>query len=249
MIRATVVLAVLATATAASAAPTAGEVVDGIQKFYANVQHVDAKFRQVVTNDITGTAKQSDGYVYIMKPGKMRWDYQETIKGNLVVKKSFISNGSQLWVVEHDNKQVIKKSLQQDLMPVAVSFLYGKGDLKTEFNAEIDTKSKLGSASDIVLKLTPKKASAQYKNLYLVVNPTDHHVSQSQIVDASNNTNHISFYEPDTTKAEAPTIFEYNEKEATKSGYRIVDADQQGSNTPAGATDLGPPTTLPPKKP
>jgi outer membrane lipoprotein carrier protein len=248
MIRATVILAALATSTAASAAPTAGEIVDNIQKYYAKVDHVDAKFRQEVTNDITGTSKTSDGTVFIQKPGKMRWDYSEKLKDKWVVKKSFISNGSQLWVVEHDNKQVIKKNLQQDLMPVAVSFLYGKGDLKTEFNAEIDPKSKLGGTSDIVLKLTPKKASAQYKNLYLVVNATDFHVSQSQIVDASNNTNRIRFFEPDLTKAEAPTVFEYNEKEASKSGYRIVDADQQGSNTPAGATDLGPPTSLP-KKP
>ena len=166
------------------------------------------------------------------------------------VKKSFISNGTYLYVIEHDNKQVVKKNLQQDLMPVAVSFLYGRGSLKDEFNPEIDTKLKLGGAKDVVLKLTPKKPSAQYKNLYLVVNKDDFHVSQSQIVDASNNTNHISFYEPDAIKTEAPTIFEYNEKEATKAGYRIVDADQQpaGSNTPAGATDLGPPPSLP-KKP
>src|SRR3954447_25617786 len=106
-----------------------------------------------------------------MKPGKMRWDYVEKRKSDVVVKKSFISNGAYLYVIEHDNKQVVKKNLQQDIMPVAVSFLYGKGDLKAEFNAELDHTGKYGEKTDLVLKLTPKQPSAQYKNLYLVVSP------------------------------------------------------------------------------
>jgi outer membrane lipoprotein carrier protein len=247
MIRTLSFAAIVLTATAASAAPTANEVVDKVQQFYANIQHVTASFRQEVTNDMIGTTKSSDGTVWIMKPGKMRWDYLEKHKDAVEVKKSFISNGASLWVVEHDNKQVVKKNLQQDLMPVAISFLYGKGDLKTEFNAEIDKASKLGSGSEIVLKLTPKKPSAQYKSLFLVVNPTDFHVSQSEIVDSSNNTNRIHFFMPDFTKAVKDSWFEFDEHSVKN--YRIVDADAQGSNAPpAGATDLGPPPSLP-KKP
>ena len=248
MIRTFSFAAIILTATAASAAPNANEVVDKVQQFYANIQHVTASFRQDVTNDMIGTTKSSDGTVWIMKPGKMRWDYLEKHAGAVEVKKSFISNGASLWVVEHDNKQVVKKNLQQDLMPVAISFLYGKGDLKTEFNAEIDPTSKLGSGSEIVLKLTPKKPSAQYKNLFLVVNPADFHVSQSEIVDSSNNTNRIHFFTPNFDKSVKDAWFEFDEHSVKN--YRIVDADAQGSNAPpAGATDLGPPVSPLPKKP
>ena len=48
-----------------------------------------------------------------MKPGKMRWDYLEKKKDKVEVKKSFISNGTYLYVVEHDNKQVVKKNLAE----------------------------------------------------------------------------------------------------------------------------------------
>jgi outer membrane lipoprotein-sorting protein len=123
--------------------------------------------------------------------------------------------------------QVVKKNLQQDLMPVAVSFLYGKGDLKTEFNAELDTTGKYGSKGDYVLKLTPKKPSAQYKNLYLVVNPSDYRVTQSIIIDSSNNTNHFRFFAPDFEKTIDAKWFDFNEKSVKN--YRIVDADSQGS--------------------
>ena len=208
---------------------TATEVVDKVQQFYAGIKQVTASFRQAVTNNTFGSTKTSDGTVWIMKPGKMRWDYLDKKRGAdskdvVEVKKSFISNGAYLYVVEHDNKQVVKKNLQQDLMPVAVSFLYGKGDLKAEFNAELDTTGKYGEKDDVVLRLTPKRPSAQYKNLYLVVSPKDFHVSQSVIIDSSNNVNHFRFFAPDFEKPIKDSYFEFDERSVKN--YRVIDADQ-----------------------
>jgi outer membrane lipoprotein carrier protein len=219
-------------------------VVDNVQKFYSKVAQVTASFRQAVTNDTFGSTKTSDGTVWIMKPGKMRWDYLEKKAQKTQVKKSFISNGSNLYLVEHDNMQVVKKNLQQDLMPVAVSFLYGKGDLKTEFNAALDTSNKYGAKDEVVIKLTPKKPSAQYKNLILVVNPTDFRVTQSVIIDSSNNINHFRFYSPNFEKPIDAKWFEFDEKSVKN--YRVVDADSQAG---AGSGSAVAPKTAPaPKK-
>jgi outer membrane lipoprotein carrier protein len=217
-----------AAAQATAPAATASEVVDNVQKFYANIKQVTAQFRQTVHISTFGTDKTSDGTVWLMKPGKMRWDYLEKKKNDVQVKKSFISNGTSLYVVEHDNKQVVKKNLQQDLMPVAVTFLYGKGDLKSEFTAALDTSSSYGSKGDIVLKLTPKKPSAQYKNLILVVAPSDFHVKESVIIDANNNVNHFEFFAPDFKTEIKDSWFEFDERSVKN--YRVIDADQaQGS--------------------
>jgi outer membrane lipoprotein carrier protein len=224
-------------AATAAAAPNADTVVDNVQKFYAGIKQVTAQFRQSVTNNTFGSTKTSDGTVWLMKPGKMRWDYVEKKKDKVQVKKSFISNGQYLYVVEHDNKQVVKKNLANDLMPVAVSFLYGKGDLKAEFNAAIDKTGKYGAKDDIVLKMTPKKPSAQYKALYLVVAKDNYRVKQSVIVDSSDNVNQFQFFAPDFEKAIKDSWFEFNE--SSVKNYRIIDADQQGSG--AGA-----PAALPP---
>jgi outer membrane lipoprotein carrier protein len=246
-----------ATAAAAPARPpatpapaaTAGaaEVLDKVQKFYAGIQQVSAQFRQAVTNDTWGSTKTSDGAVFIMKPGKMRWDYLEQRKADVIVKKSFISNGALLWVVEHDNKQVMKKNLSQDLMPVAVSFLYGKGDLKAEFSPELDTSGKYGEKDNLVLKLTPKQPSAQYKNLYLVVSASDFHVTQSVIVDSSNNVNHFRFFSPDFVKPIKPSTFEFDERSVKN--YRVLDGDKPkdgaGSAAPAPLEPSGKPPAPP----
>ncbi|HET9621755.1 MAG TPA: outer membrane lipoprotein carrier protein LolA [Kofleriaceae bacterium] len=229
-------------AGAPAATSNATEVVDRVQQFYAGIKQVTASFRQAVTNDTFGSTKTSDGTVWIMKPGKMRWDYLEKKKTGVEVKKSFISNGTSLYVVEHDNKQVVKKSLQQDLMPVAVSFLYGKGDLKAEFNAELDKTGKYGEKDDFVLKLTPKQPSAQYKNLFLVVSPSDFHVSQSVIIDSSNNVNHFRFFAPDFEKPIKDSYFEFDER-SVKS-YRVIDADAATKGS-----DIPNPPPLPPVPP
>lgn len=230
-------------ASAASAAPlSANNVVDRVQAFYVSIKQVSAKFRQSVTNaTFGGDPKTNDGNVYIQKPGKMRWDYFAAKKGNAVrTKKSFISNGAYLYVIEYDNKQILKKSLENDLMPVAVSFLYGKGDLKADFTPELDTSGKYGAKGELVLKLTPKKPSAQYKNLYLVVDGTDYHVTQSIIIDSSNNTNHIRFYRPDFEKPIKESWFEFNEKSEAVKNFRIVEDDKARPQpgelaTPSGA--------------
>ena len=240
----TIPMAAAPTATTAAVATpaSANEVVDNVQKFYGSIKQVSAQFRQAVTYDTFGSTKTSDGTVFIQKPGKMRWDYLEKKKTTTVVKKSFISNGSYLYMVEHDNKQVMKKNLAQDLMPVAVSFLYGKGDLKAEFTAELDKTGKYGSKEELTLKLTPKKPSAQYKNLYLVVSPKDFHVTQSVIIDSSNNVNHFRFFAPDFQKPIKDSWFEFDERSVKN--YRIVDADQQ-QNAGSGAALEGPPSMAP----
>jgi len=237
----------LVAAPAAQAAPAAASVVDHVQQFYAGIKQVTASFRQAVTNDTFGSTKTSDGTVWIMKPGKMRWDYLEKKKTGVEVKKSFISNGTYLYVVEHDNKQVVKKNLERDLMPVAVSFLYGKGDLKAEFNPELDKSGKYGEKGDLVLKLTPKQPSAQYKNLYLVVSPTDFHVSQSVIIDSSNNVNHFRFFAPDFEKPIKDAYFEFDERSVKN--YRVIDADAPKDNAggDAPAPSAAPVKTVPKK--
>lgn len=229
-------------AATAAAAPSASDTVDNVQKFYAGIKQVTAQFRQSVTNNTFGSTKTSDGTVWLMKPGKMRWDYTEKKKDKVQVKKSFISNGQYLYVVEHDNKQVVKKNLANDLMPVAVSFLYGKGDLKAEFNAAIDTARKYGAKDDIVLKMTPKKPSAQYKALYLVVAKDNFRVKESVIIDSSDNVNQFKFYAPDFEKAIKDTWFEFTE--GSVKNYRIIDADQQqqGSGAPPAPAALPPAT-------
>ncbi|MBE7452365.1 MAG: outer membrane lipoprotein carrier protein LolA [Kofleriaceae bacterium] len=111
-------------------------------------------------NATFGRKDISDGQLWIRKPGKMRWDYYGKKQKDkpLAIAKHFISNGTYLYVVDRENKQVIKKDLQKNLLPTAVTFLYGKGDPAADFTPAIDKSGTYGAKSDHVLKLTPPGA-------------------------------------------------------------------------------------------
>jgi len=223
------------TVTQVATAANADQVVDQVQKFYKNITQVTAKFRQVVKNATFGRETTTDGVVYILKPGKMRWDYfAKTKKGKKApITKSFISNGSYLYVVDKQNKQVIEKTLDKNMLPVAVTFLYGKGDLKKDFSAELDTTAKkpYGAKEDLLLKLTPKAASTQYKTLYLVVAKDNYRVKESIIIDGANNVNHFRFFEPNFDSKIPDSRFKFDRKSVPD--YRLVKDDDDATGSGA----------------
>lgn len=205
----------------------AGTIVSRVQGFYTDAKQLTALFRQTYTNSTFGKKSISDGKVWIKKPGKMRWDY----KGKRIkVQKSFVSDGMTLWAVEHDNKQVLQQSLGDNMLPVAITFLYGKGDLSRDFTAILDNSGKYGKKSDYVLALTPRTPSAQYKKLYLVVDPGNFRVKQSIVLEASGNINHFRFFSPDTKRLVKDSWFVVNVKKLAKASYRIIEPDKKTKN-------------------
>jgi outer membrane lipoprotein carrier protein len=179
-------LSVLPAPAAAPAPLTADQVVAKVQGYYLHAQKLRADFRQELNNVTFGKTSTADGKLYIAKPGKMRWDYEKPER------KYFISDGATLWVYEEANRQAFQQSLKDQVLPVAITFLYGTGDLGAEFRAALDP-GKYGGKDDYVVKLTPRQPEAQYKNLWLVVDATDFHVKESVILEATDNINHFSF--------------------------------------------------------
>jgi len=232
-----------------AAAPTAAQVMAGVQTFYAGIDGVKAKFRQEVTNTTFGRTDISDGSLLIKKPGNMRWQYfSKKRKGKVTIAKDFISNGSYLYVVDYENKQVIKKDLKKNLLPTAVTFLYGKGDLAADFTPELEANSKYGGKSDLVLRLLPKSQSAQYKTLHLVVDPTNFRVKESIVIDAAGNKNHFRFYEPDFKAKIADSDFQFSEKSPKVKAFRVIDGDKEEDKpSPPPAAPLAPAPTAPSK--
>ena len=201
---------------------SASDVVGKVQSFYLQTKQLTAMFRQTYTNSTFGKESVSDGKVWIKKPGKMRWDYsKKNRRGKARVDKSFISDGTMLWGIEHDNKQITQTKIEADILPVAVTFLFGKGDLSRDFAPALDSSGKYGKKGDYVLELTPRTPSAQYKMLYLVVDPGNFRVKQSIVIEASGNVNHFLFFSPDTKKRVKDAWFSLNVKKYKK--YRIIE--------------------------
>jgi len=220
-------LKVVTTPTAPATAVTpavinAEYVVGKLQNYYAGIKRYRAQFRQTVTNATFGNKSLAAGNVYIKKPGKMRWDYQKPHRS------SYISDGSRLWSVDHKKKQVVKMDLRRYVMSVAVTFLYGKGDLRRDFSATLLSNSKAGAKGDHVVTLVPRMPDARYKTLTLVVDPSDFRVKKSIIVTTQKETNEINFYSANITKPVKDGWFFFNEAKL-KGKYKIIEPGKKGT--------------------
>ena len=170
---------------ARAARPPVDEVIVKVQAFYQKTKDLKGNFKQVFTDTLYNRQRTSYGYLYVKKPGMMRWNYAKPDKN------SFIADGKELWVYEPEDKQAYRNPLSINNLSTGLTFLLGKGDLSKEFEAAYSDE-KLGSPDDLVIKLTPRKPTAQYRYIVMVAKPTDFSVSESMVV-AKNTKNHLIF--------------------------------------------------------
>jgi outer membrane lipoprotein carrier protein len=165
--------------------PTVSEVVSQMQAFYEKTQDLKGKFKQVFIDTLYDKHRTSYGYLYVRKPGMMRWNYVTPER------KAFIADGKELWVWEPEDKQAFRNPLNTNNLSTGLTFLLGKGDLTKEFDITFSDE-KLGAPEDRVLKLTPKKATPQYTHILLSIHPRDFSVGESMVV-SKHNRNHLIF--------------------------------------------------------
>jgi outer membrane lipoprotein carrier protein len=176
----------LVASTASAASPPVKEVVAKMQAFYLKTKDLKGNFKQVYTDTLYNRERTSYGYLYVRKPGMMRWNYVKPEK------KSFIADGKELWVHEPEDKQAFRNPLSTNNLSTGLTFLFGTGDLQKEFNITV-AKEKLGAPGDVVLMLAPKVATAQYTHILLAVRPgSDFTVGESMVVGKTNR-NHFIF--------------------------------------------------------
>lgn len=136
------------------ALPPAADVAGALQRKYDGVKDFSASFTQTYEGGVLRQKATERGTVYVKKPGKMRWDYTQPEK------KQVISDGRTIFLYFPADKQVMKNAVpEQDEATSAVLFLMGKGDIVRDF-----TVRWIESAADgpYRLRLDPKKRQAEY---------------------------------------------------------------------------------------
>lgn len=163
-------LTVLVAASAFAAAPRAQapgrsplEIARAVQQRYDTVRDLSAKFVQTYRGGVLKKTVTERGTVQIKKPGRMRWEYTHPEK------KTFVSDGSQIYSYIPADRQVIVSPVpQQDEATTATLFLTGKGNLTRDFEVAAGELPGAPNGS-IVLKMTPRKAERDYDTLLLAV--------------------------------------------------------------------------------
>ncbi len=165
---------------------TALEVAAKLQKFYDSTADFQAAFQQEYESKALSKKSQSGGFVYVKKPGKMRWDYTTPHP------KHFVADGKALYIYDPELEQVmVDRNFASSDLTVALTFLWGKGKLTDEFTVAF-AKVPPPADSQVVLELTPKKA-ARFKRLWFTVDKATFRVDGTSVEDPGGNTNRITF--------------------------------------------------------
>jgi outer membrane lipoprotein carrier protein len=138
-------------------------VVDKIQKKYEGIEDFHADFTQEATVKALNTVQKSDGEVWFKKPGKMRWNYYEPYKDQIV------SDGHTLWFYNEEEKQVIESPLNQVSETESTStLLSGLGKIKDLYKTSF-TESGEFEADGALIDLRPKE-EGRFNKVTLAIN-------------------------------------------------------------------------------
>ncbi|RLB54744.1 MAG: hypothetical protein DRI34_11585, partial [Deltaproteobacteria bacterium] len=165
----------------------AGQVVERLQKFYDGVRDFKAAFSQEYTSRVFGTPRRSQGFLYIKKPGMMRWDYRRPNR------KHFIVSGKVLYIYDPELSQVVvDRHFISSELSAAVTFLWGRGRLEKSFRISLSQRADLQRPDAWVLELVPR-GPARFRRLWMVVRRKDAMVVQTLLEDPGGNLNKITF--------------------------------------------------------
>jgi outer membrane lipoprotein carrier protein len=159
-----------------------------VQAFYDGTKDLQADFKQTYIHPVYGTKKVSEGKLKALKPGKMIWDYEKSANPDFWV------DGSKVWVVERDTKQVIQKDLGKSDVAGAEKFLFGGKQLTEDFLikvAEPDFQKRYGMKDHTAVRLRPKKKNPHYKELMLVIDDATGRVDAFVVLNQDKSTNHF----------------------------------------------------------
>jgi outer membrane lipoprotein carrier protein len=116
-------LAFAATPALPAASQSADAPAATLQKYLDGLDSFEARFHQQVVDSRGRTTEESDGRLYLQKPGRFRWDYANPTAQQIV------SDGTNLWHYDEDLEQVMVKSLDESLATTPALLLAGKQDV------------------------------------------------------------------------------------------------------------------------
>jgi outer membrane lipoprotein carrier protein len=184
-------LAVLALALlgpAGVSAQTLDEVIQGIEGAYGKMTDLSAEFTQTSFNKSLNQTIPARGSVYFKKGGKLRWEYLEPTRQEIV------SDGKTLWVYTPTLNQVNTGPAPEALAGPAGSFLAGLGSLREHFGVRfLNLAQPRDTDGNVVLDLTPRQPLPTLSRLILSLDPRTWQVRRAVIYDQFENTVTMSF--------------------------------------------------------
>jgi len=173
---------------AAAQSLTLDEVIRGVETAYGTMTDLKGEFVQSALNKSLNQTIDAKGVVYLKKGGKLRWEYAEPTKQEIV------SDGKTIWIYTPQLDQVNTGAAPEALSGPAGSFLSGLGKLRQHFNVRFLNPAQPKDADgNVVLDLTPKQPLPTLARLVLALDSKSYDVRKAVVYDQFDNTVTMTF--------------------------------------------------------
>jgi outer membrane lipoprotein carrier protein len=108
----------------------AGSALETADKFFKDLHSMEADFHQQVLTSEGKLQQESDGHVWILRPGKFRWNYLTPYKQQLV------ADGQRLWSYDEDLAQVSVQPMDKVFSATPAMLLSGNEPLEKVFRLQ-----------------------------------------------------------------------------------------------------------------
>lgn len=164
------------------------DVIQKTQAAYESTSDWKAEFKQTTTIEGFDTTIDSNGNLYIKKPGKLRWDYLKPNKNQIVV------NHEKIWIYTPEQNQVIVSAFSQiSDSQLPLHLLTGVGRLDKDFDVAWKNPSQPMANGIPTLALTPKAPGTGLTKLWLTLDPVRFYITELTLFEANGNQSHFWF--------------------------------------------------------
>ncbi len=150
------------------------QILQLLEGKYQSLKSFSANFRQRYEN--AEQVLEESGVLIIQKPGKMYWEYQKPAP------KYFVVNGRKSWFYVPADKQVIVTNLQDDAS-TPLMLLFGKGDLRSDFEVQEEKEQAPRTAGNWMLRLVPRTPQGDFSHIVLEIDPATAIISRLLVVE------------------------------------------------------------------
>lgn len=146
--------------------PSLSEVLRGVENKYNRLKSMKAHFQQMVRQG-SGLLRSEQGQLYLLKPGRMRWEY-ETPEPKL-----FVTDGKSVVLFLPAENRVMQSAIKAtDDIKAPLAFLLGRLNFDEQFQ-KLETSPQLAPAEqgNIVFKAYSKKLAERLEWVMFEVTP------------------------------------------------------------------------------
>lgn len=156
--------------------PDLNAIIDGLQRKYSRMRGLEAEFVQIF-HGANGQNARETGRLLLKRPGKARWEYTSPER------KLFVSDGKNIFFYVEGERQATQTTIKESVDPqIPFLFLLGRGNLRRDFSAiEFVASEQPAGAGNILLRLVPKRAPEEFKQLLVEVAPSSFEVRRMVI--------------------------------------------------------------------